>query len=114
MLLFPNFQRTFVPRFARDDNFFSVAIPRFFNGSAKVRACIFLPNFFSILFELFGVKINLFGEELCFFKKRAAKIGYGKLPAKFCPLFYSHLAHNVFTKKSLRKIVYLFPVSLSL
>jgi hypothetical protein len=43
------------------------------------------------------MKINLFEKELRFFFKRVAKIRTGKLPAKFCCWFYSHLAHKVFT-----------------
>ena len=45
----------------------------FLNGSAKVRAYLFLPNLFSILFELSGVKINLFCEELTRFLKAGCK-----------------------------------------
>jgi len=40
MLLFPNFQRSF-----------GFTSHRFFKRSAKVRACIFLPNFSSFIFQ---------------------------------------------------------------
>jgi hypothetical protein len=81
VLLFPNLSKIFwlFPRFARDDNdvipfaFRGLPCARFLNGSAKVRACMFLPNLFSVLSEIFGVKFVSFCEELFPFFKAGCK-----------------------------------------
>jgi hypothetical protein len=70
---------------------------RFLNGSAKVRACIFLPNFFSILFELFGVKINLFCEELRFFKSGLQRYDLPHYQQSF-PSSFIHTHHTVYSQ----------------
>jgi hypothetical protein len=72
VLLFPNFQRSFAPppRFARSHAYAflpGLFIPLFLTeckGKGRFISTKFSGIYFSIKFEYFGVKINLFCEEL--------------------------------------------------